>query len=167
MTRPGHHRRRARPTQTNCDTVQEAISAALDNETAELDAKTISRHLDGCPRCQQFRQAWQETGSQAAHLVRQLRLGPVVSPPSPLTELAIREYRRQPPAFRPPRRLRRNPKPAIALRYLAAALPAAAAIIYLQGGLVRQPHPAARPQVSLCKHHPANLWVSPEITTPR
>ena len=83
MIRPGYRRRRARPTQINCDAVQEAISAALDNETAELDAKTIRRHLDGCPRCQQFREAWQETGSQAAHLVRQLRLGPVVSPPSP------------------------------------------------------------------------------------
>ncbi len=167
MTDPGHHRRRARPTQVNCDAVQEAISALLDNETAELDAKTISRHLSRCPGCQQFRQAWQEPVSPAVHLVRQWRLGPAVSPPATLTELATREHRRQPPPLRPPRRLRHYPKPAIAIRYLAAALPAAAMIIYLQGGLVHHPHPAARPQVSLCKHHPADLWVSPEITAPR
>ncbi len=167
MTRPGHLRRRARPTPVNCDAVQEAVSALLDNEAAGLDAKTIRRHLDGCPGCQQFRQAWQEAESQAVRLVRQLRLGPALSPPPPLTELATQQHRRQPPPLRPPRRLRRNPKPAIAIRYLAAALPAAAAIIYLQGGLVHQTHPAVHPQVSRCTHHPADLWVSPELTTPR
>ena len=167
MTRPGHRRRRARPRQVDCETVQEAISALFDNEAAELSAKTISRHLDGCPGCQQFRQAWQEPGSEAVHLVRELRLGPVLSPPATLTELATREYRRRPPPLRPNRRLRGSPKPAIVIRYLAAALPAAAAIIYLQGALVHQPHPAAHPQVSRCTHHPADLWVSPELTTPR
>ena len=49
MIRSGYHRRRARPSQVNCDAVQEAISALLDNEAAELDAKTISRHLVDAP----------------------------------------------------------------------------------------------------------------------
>jgi len=168
MTRPGYHRRRGRTNPVSCEAVQEALSARLDNEAAELDDHTISVHLSGCPSCQQFRQAWQQPGSQVVHLVRQLRLGPVVAPPPTLSELAARQYRRQPSPRRPPRRLPRHPKPAIAFRCLAAALPAAAAaIIYLQGGMVHQPHPPTRPQVSLCKHHPADLWVSPEIATPR
>jgi predicted anti-sigma-YlaC factor YlaD len=37
-----------------CDRVQEAISAALDHEPAQLDRATVDQHMAGCPACRAF-----------------------------------------------------------------------------------------------------------------
>ncbi len=162
-------RRRNPPSPVDCDAVQEAISARLDNETTPLDEPTITRHLSECPPCRAFRQAWQTPASQLVGLTRELRLGPVISPPSGLTERAARETQHH---ARPPRPSSspRHVQPALAAagRYLLAGAPAAVALICLHAGLAHPPPQAARsPSLTHCTLHPSDLWVSPEITASR
>jgi anti-sigma factor RsiW len=159
-------RRRHPPPPVNCEAVQEAISARLDNETSGLDEPTVTRHLSECPPCRAFQQAWQTPASQLAHINRELRLGPAIAPPFELAELAARESRSQP---RPPRRPSPPHPPVLpalstAGRYLIAATPAAVAVICLHAGLAHPPHKTHTTPVSHCTHRPTDLWVSPEIT---
>ena len=161
--------RRNPPAPVDCDAVQEAISARLDNETTELNEPTITCHLSECPPCRAFQQAWQTPASQLVRLTRELRLSPVISPPSALTELAAREtprHSRAPRRSSPPGR-HLQPALGAAGRYLLAVTPAAVTLICLHAGLAHPPHPAHSPSLTHCTLHPTDLWVSPEITASR
>ena len=161
--------RRRPPSPVNCQAVQEAISARLDNETAGLDQTTLARHLSECPPCRAFQQAWQTPDSQLAHITRQLRLGPAISAPTVLAELTARESQSHPRPTRrssPPRHPF-QPSLAAASRYLIAATPAAAILVCLHAGLAHPVHKAHPTPAMHCTHRPTDLWVSPEITASR
>jgi hypothetical protein len=147
--------------------VQEAISASLDSETTGIKERATMRHLSECESCRAFQQAWQTPTSELVRLTRDARLGPVISPPSGLLELAVGEGRRK--THRPPSPLPPRFRPTLsgAGRGLIAGIPAAVALVCLHTGLAHPPHKAQTPPVSHCTNRPADLWVSPEIIASR
>lgn len=51
----------SKPNQTDCSAVSDMLSAYLDGELSELEAKRVEKHLHACPRCQQEFDELQDT----------------------------------------------------------------------------------------------------------
>lgn len=121
----------------SCDDTREAISARLDNEDGPLTSRQINRHLDACPDCRRFHQAWHASDSPLARITRQERIR--TPKPAPPQLAAIAATRRTPSSNHTgastPRPAPRGPSRALAGRTLMVATPVVAAIVALQMGL--------------------------------